>query len=160
MNAAATTGTIDWSMRTGGHLAAAERRRLVADLARVQLRNAVGRLSVLVHLNPGRNAYVPSAHLVPPDSPLTRAATDAAIRVLPSTLLNHSYRAYRFGRPLGELDKIDVDAELLFAAALLHHTGLVAASGADDFTLTSARVASEVAEQAGLSTTATETLQG
>jgi hypothetical protein len=91
---------------------------------------------------------------------LTRAATDAAIRVLPSTLLNHSYRAYRFGRPLGELDKIDVDAELLFAAALLHHTGLVAASGADDFTLTSARVASEVAEQAGLSTTATETLQG
>jgi hypothetical protein len=33
MNTATTTGTIDWSMRTGGHLDAAERRRLVADLA-------------------------------------------------------------------------------------------------------------------------------
>ena len=42
-------------MRTGGHLAAAERRRLVADLARAQVRSAVGRLSLLAHLNPGRN---------------------------------------------------------------------------------------------------------
>jgi hypothetical protein len=90
---------------------------------------------------------------------LTRAATAAATRVLPSTLLNHSYRAYRFGRALGELEEIDVDAELLFAAALLHDTGLVVASGREDFTLTSARVAGDVAEQAGLSTTAIETLQ-
>jgi HD domain len=156
---ATTTGTIDWSRRTGGHLAAAERRRLVADVARVLVRHAVGRLSLFAHLNPGRNAYVPPAQLVPPDSPLTRAATEAATRVLPVTLLNHSYRAYRFGRALGELEKIDVDAELLFAAALLHDTGLVVASGRDDFTLTSARVAGDVAEQAGLSRTATETVQ-
>jgi hypothetical protein len=159
MNTATTTGTIDWSMRTGGRLAAAERRRLVADLARMQVRNAVGRLSLLAHLNPGRNAYVPPARLVPPDSPLTRAATAAATRVLPSTLLNHSYRAYRFGRALGELENIDVDAELLFAAALLHDTGLVVAGGRDDFTLTSVRVARDVADQVGLSATATETLQ-
>jgi hypothetical protein len=132
---------------------------LVADIARVQVRNAVGRLSLLAHLNPGRKAYVPPAQLVPPDSPLTRAATDVATRVLPSTLLNHSYRTYRFGRALGELEKIDVDAELLFAAALLHDTGLVVAGGRDDFTLTSVRVARDVAEQVGLSTTATETLQ-
>jgi hypothetical protein len=65
---ATTTGTIDWSMRTGGNLAAAERRRLIADLARVHVGNAVGRLSLLAHLNPGRNAYVPPAQLVPPDS--------------------------------------------------------------------------------------------
>jgi hypothetical protein len=159
MNTATTTGTIDWSMRTGGHLAAAERRRLIADLARVHVRNAVGRLSLLTHLNRGRNAYLPPAHLVPPDSPLTRAATDTATRVLPAPLLNHSYRAYRFGRALGELERIDVDAELLFAAALLHDTGLVLADRGDDFTLTSARVARDVADQAGLSTTATETLQ-
>jgi hypothetical protein len=156
---ATTTGTIDWSRRTGGHLTAAERRRLVADVAGVQVRNAVGRLSLFAHLNPGRNAWVSPAQFVPPDSPLTRAATEAATRVLPVTLLNHSYRAYRFGRALGELEKIDVDAELLFAAALLHDTGLVVASGRDDFTLTSARVAGDVAEQAGLSPTATETLQ-
>src|SRR3954452_9175226 len=121
---------------------------MAADLSRVQGGDALGRRSLLAHLNPGRNAYVPPAQLVPPDSPLTRAAADAATRVLPSTLLNHSYRTYRFGRASGELEKIDVDAELLFAAALLHDTGLVVAGGRDDFTLTSARVARDVAEQA------------
>jgi hypothetical protein len=159
MDAATTVGTADWTMRTGGRLEPAQRRRLVADLARVHVGNAVGRLSRLAHLNPGRNAYVPPARLVPPDSPLTRAAQDAATRVLPATLMNHSYRTYQFGRALGDLDGVEVDAELLFAAALLHDTGLVMASGRDDFTLTSARVARDVAEQVGLSTAATETLQ-
>jgi hypothetical protein len=132
---------------------------MVADLARVHVGNAVGRLRMLVHLNPGRNAYVPPARLLPPDSVLTRAARDAATRVLPATLLNHSHRTYSFGRALAELDDIDVDVELLFAAAMLHDTGLVLASGRDDFTLTSARIARDVAEQVGLSTAATKTLQ-
>lgn len=159
MNATTTIGTADWTMRTGGRLSPAESRRLVADLARVHVGNAVGRLSVLAHLNPGRNAYVAPARLVPPDSALTRAASDAAIRTLPGPLLNHSYRTYQFGRALGELEDLDVDAELLFAAALLHDTGLVMADGRDDFTLTSARVARDVADTVGLSTAATETLQ-
>jgi len=95
----------------------------------------------------------------PPDSPLTRAAQDVAVRVLPATLLNHSYRTYPFATALGELEGLEVDTEVLFAAALLHDTGLVLADGKDDFTLTSARVARDVAEQVGLSTAATETLQ-
>ncbi|HEX8093156.1 HD domain-containing protein [Jatrophihabitans sp.] len=156
---ATTVGTADWTVRTGGRLEPGERGRLVADLARLHVGNLVGRLSVLAHLNPGRNAYVPPARLLPPDSPLTRAARDAATRALPATLLNHSYRTYQFGRALGELDEVDVDAELLFAASLLHDTGLVLAGGRDDFTLTSARVARDVAEQAGLSTAARKTLQ-
>jgi hypothetical protein len=102
---------------------------------------------------------VAPARLVPPDSALTRAASEAAIRTLPAPLLNHSYRTYQFGRALGELEEVDVDAELLFAAALLHDTGLVMADGRDDFTLTSARVARDVAEGVGLSTAATQTLQ-
>lgn len=159
MNAPTTVGTADWTMRTGGRLQPAESRRLVADLARVHIGNAVGRLGILTHLNPGRNAYVAPARLVPPDSALTRAASDSAIRTLPAPLLNHSYRTYQFGRALGELEEVDVDAELLFAAALLHDTGLVMANGRNDFTLTSARVARDVAEQVGLSTAATETLQ-
>ncbi len=159
MNTATTVGTADWTRRTGGRLEPAESRRLVADLARVHIGNAVGRLSVLAHLNPGRNAYVAPARLVPPDSPLTRAANDAATRMLPAPLLNHSHRTFRFGRALGELEEVDVDAELLFAAALLHDSGLVMASGRDDFTLTSARVARDVAETVGLSSAAIETLQ-
>jgi hypothetical protein len=159
MNDDTTVGTHAWTMRTGGRLEPAQSRRLVADLARAHATNAVGRLSLLAHLNSGRNAYVPPARLSPPSSPLTRAATDAATKVLPAPLLNHSHRTYQFGRAIGELEGVDVDAELLCAAALLHDTGLVTATGRDDFTLTSARIARDVAEHVGLSTAATETLQ-
>jgi hypothetical protein len=159
MNAGTRVGTHAWTMRTGGHLQPADTRRLLVDLAHAHATNAVGRLALLTHLHPGRNAYVPPARLVPPTSALTRAAPDAATKVLPAPLLNHSHRAYQFGRAIGELEHIDVDAELLYAAALLHDTGLVTATGRDDFTLTSARIARDVAEQVGLSTAGTETLQ-
>lgn len=159
MNADTRVGAHDWTMRTGGHLQPADTRRLLVDLAHAAATNAVGRLTLLAHLHPGRNAYVPPGRLVPPNSALTRAATDAATKVLPTALLNHSYRTYQFGRAIGELERLDVDAELLYAAALLHDTGLVTATGRDDFTLTSARIARDVAEHVGLSTAATDTLQ-
>lgn len=159
MNTTTTIGTIEWSRRTGGRLEPLQRRRMVADLARVHATNAVGRLRLAVHLHPGRNAYIPHSRLEAPDSPLARAAVEAATGILPTTLLGHSYRAYTYGRALGELEGIDVDAELLYAACLLHDTGLVLASGTDDFTLASARVAWDVAEHVGLSTASTETLQ-
>ncbi len=91
-------------MRTGGHLQPADTRRLLVDLARAHATNAVGRLTLLAHLHPGRNAYVPPGRLVPPNSALTRAATDAATKVLPTALLNHSHRTYQFGRAIGELE--------------------------------------------------------
>lgn len=154
-----TVGSIDWSRRTGGRLEQTQRRGLVADLVRVHAANAVGRVRLAVHLHPGRNAHVAPSRLRAPDSALTRAATQAATRILPPVLLGHSHRTYTFGRALGELEGIDVDTDLLYAAALLHDTGLVLATGTDDFTLASARVAWDVAEQVGLSTAATETLQ-
>ena len=151
-------GTAAWVERTSGRLTAAERRALLRPLARTHAQNAVGRLRLAVGLHPGRNAYVPPARLAPPTSVLTRAAEERARRVLPVPLLNHSYRTYVFGRALGELEGTDVDTELLFAAALLHDTGLVNPTGTADFTLTSARLAREVAEQVGLSTAATDTM--
>jgi hypothetical protein len=159
MNTSDTIGSIDWTLRTGGRLESAERRRLIADLAGVHVRNAAGRLRMLVHLNSGRHAQIAPERLQPPDSALTRAAQEVAIRHLPTTLLNHSYRTYTFGMALGELEQLEVDAELLFAAAMLHDTGLTLRSGPDDFTTVSARLASEVAERVGLSTSATDTLQ-
>ena len=159
MNATSTIGTAEWTRRTGGRLEPAERRRLIGDLARVQVRNVVGRLSRIARLDRGRRSSVAPALLLPPDSPLTRAAQDAAIRLLPAALVKHSYRTYTFASALGELEGLEVDSELLFAAALLHDTGLVLARGTEDFTLASARVAQDVADQVGLSTTATETMQ-
>jgi hypothetical protein len=60
---------------------------------------------------------------------------------------------------LGELDGLRVDAELLFAAAMLHDTGLVNPPDGSDFTLSSLRLAREVADQVGLSTAATQVVQ-
>jgi hypothetical protein len=151
-------GTAPWVQRTSGRLTTAERRALLRPLARTHAQNAVGRLRLAVGLHPGRNAWVEPARLAPPTSVLTRAAEERARRVLPVPLLNHSYRTYVFGRALGELEGTEVDTELLFAAALLHDTGLVNPTGAADFTLASARFAREVAEQVGLSTAATDTM--
>ena len=157
-SADARVGTAPWVQRTSGRLTPAERRALLRPLARTHAQNAVGRLRLAVGLHHGRYAYIPPARLAPPTSGLTRAAEACARRVLPVPLLNHSYRTYVFGRALGELEDTEVDTELLFAAALLHDTGLVDPTGAADFTLTSARLAREVAEQVGLSTAATDTM--
>jgi hypothetical protein len=151
-------GTAPWVQRTSGRLTSAERRALLAPLARTHASNAVGRLRLAAGLHPGRHAYLPPARLVPPTTVLTRAAEQRARRILPVALLNHSYRTYVFGRALGELEGIDVDTELLFAGALLHDTGLVNPTGDADFTLASARVARDVAEAVGLSTAATDTV--
>jgi hypothetical protein len=114
---------------------------------------------MVMRLDRGRHAYVPAACLVPPNSVLTRTAEDRARAMMSPTLLNHSYRTYTFGRALSVLDGIDVDDEVLFAAAMLHDTGLVNPTGDADFTLASARVAREVAEQVGLSGAASITMQ-
>lgn len=153
-----TVGTATWVQRTSGRLTSAERRALLRPLARTHLTNAVGRLRLSLGLHPGRSAYVPPARLLPPDSVLTRAARERATELLTVPLLNHSFRAYRFGRALGELEGLDVDTELLFAAAMLHDTGLVVPPSDADFTLASSRVARDVAEQVGLSTAATDTV--
>jgi hypothetical protein len=115
---------------------------------------------MFVHLHPGRHAHLPQDGLTEPDTALTRAARRVAEQTLPPTLLNHSHRTYRFGRALAELKDMDVDAELLFAAAMLHDTGLVADPPADaDFTQASSQLAHDVAQEVGLSAEATEVMQ-
>jgi HD-GYP domain-containing protein (c-di-GMP phosphodiesterase class II) len=100
----------------------------------------------------GRHAWLQSsARRRPiPDSALTRAAEELAQQRLSRALLNHSYRTYRFGAALGELENLDVDRELLYAAAMLHDVG---------HTRVSTRNACDIAEQVGLSTAATHILR-
>ena len=152
-------GTFSWVDRTGGQLSAAERRSLLRPLAQALAVNAAGRLLMLVKLNSGRRAQVVPAQLLPPDSALTRAAEVQAHRRLSPALLNHSYRTFAFGAALGALENLVFDRELLFAAALLHDVGLPTAVRQVDFTLGSARVARDVAEDVGLSSAATETIR-
>jgi hypothetical protein len=154
-------GTHAWVEQTGGRLTAAERRSLLRPLARTHVTNAAGRLSMLLGINSGRRrASVSTVGRRPaPDSVLTRAAEDVARRRLSPALLNHSYRTYAFGAALGELGNLDVDREVLFAAALLHDVGLPTPVPRVDYTRDSARAARDVSEQVGLSTAATDTLR-
>lgn len=155
----ADLGTLGWVERTGGQLSAAERRSLLGPLARTHAANAAGRLSVLVRLNSGRRARVALPSLVPPSTALTRAALEQAQRRLGPALLNHSHRTFAFGAAIGVLEGLPVDAELLYAAALLHDTGLPTSDRDVDFTRGSARIARDVAEEAGLSAADTHTLR-
>jgi len=152
-------GTHAWVERTGGSLTPAERRSLLGPLARAHLTNAAGRLSMLLRVSSGRRAPAAGSRRPLPDSVLTRAAEDVARRRLSPALLNHSFRTYAFGAALGELEHLDVDRELLLAAALLHDVGLPTSVEAVDFTRTSAQAAGDVAEQVGLSTVATDVLR-
>ena len=152
-------GTHAWVQRTGGQLTAAEQRSLLRPLATAHATNTAGRLSMLVRLNSGRRTLVSDAQRPLPDSALTRAAEVLARHKLSPALLNHSYRTYAFGAALGALENLDVDRELLFAAALLHDVGLPTPVPHVDFTRASARVARDVAEEVGLSSAATDILR-
>ena len=150
-------GTHAWSLCTNGRLSSAERRQLVLPLATGQVRNAIGRLLMALHLNAGRSRTLDVTQLEPPSTILTRAAEAHARARLGPTLLNHSRRAYTFGAALGVIDRIDVDRELLYTAALLHDVALPTGAGAGiDFTIGSASLAAQVAAEVGLSASAAE----
>ena len=151
----AALGTVAWTETTGGWLSPSERRELLGPLAAAHLRHVVGRTRLTLHLHPGRHAHVASERLKPPLTVLARRAEETAARRLPPVLLQHSRRTYRFGLALGVVTGTDVDEELLYAAAMLHDTGLLTSTGDADFTLESTRVARAVAAQVGLSDDAT-----
>ncbi|MDX6257962.1 MAG: hypothetical protein QOJ11_4296 [Frankiales bacterium] len=156
---AARVGSTTWSDRTSGQLTGAERRELLRPLARTHVGNVVGRTAMLLGLNSGRRTELPARALRSPSSVLTRAAEQQAQQRLSPAALNHSYRCYLFGVALASLEKVDVDRELLFAAAMLHDVGLASPMAGVDFTVASARVARDVAETVGLSTAATEVMR-
>jgi hypothetical protein len=116
-----------------------------------RVRNVGGRLAMAARLNAGRRCELDMARLAPPTTILTRVAEAHAVARLGTSLLNHSHRTYAFGAALGSVDGIDVDHELLCAAALLHDVALPDGAGAGtDFTLASAAVAAQVADDVGL----------
>jgi hypothetical protein len=152
-------GSMAWVDRTGGTLSGAEKRQLLDPLARAHVVNAVGRTAMALRVDSGRRAQVPERALHPSPSALTRIAEQVAHERLNAGVLNHSYRCYSHGVAIAALEGIDVDRELLFAAAMLHDTGLSTPVPGVDFTLVSARIALEVAQAVGLSTAATETMR-
>lgn len=152
-------GSQPWVAHTGGQLTPAQRRRLLPPLVRAQAVNVFGRLTMLAHANSGRRAEVPFDGLRQPRSDLTICAERAATLLLSPALLNHSHRTYLFGAAVGCVEGVQVDREVLFAAAMLHDTGLRPPVAGVDFTRASAAHALRIAEAVGLSTAATEVMR-
>ncbi|GAA0210156.1 HD domain-containing protein [Saccharothrix mutabilis subsp. mutabilis] len=83
-----------------------------------------------------------------PQTPTARAAADLAAEAAPAYLLNHSYRAYLFGRRL--VPEPDVDEEAAFVAAMIHDLGLTDAhGGAAEFADVGAELACRFLERRG-----------
>jgi hypothetical protein len=109
-------GTIEWCRRTDGILGRGERARFIAatvlQSARVAPRLLFGRAGA-------RSGGPDPSRLTPPDTPFARELLEACAGLDPM-IVEHGYRSYLFGRALGEVDGIEVDAEALFAATMLH----------------------------------------
>lgn len=83
------------------------------------------------------NAAVPDP--VAPDSKFARQVEECADEQSPA-LIGHGYRTWIFGACFSQLDGVAVDPELLYAAALLHDSGLMSSVVGEDFTIRSAEV--------------------
>src|SRR5438093_7572956 len=78
-----------------------------------------------------------------PDSKLASEITEFIRDTEPTLLFNHSSRVYYFGALAGQRRGLKFDAELLYAGAMFHDVGLVAAysSDADRFEVDGANAA-------------------
>jgi hypothetical protein len=143
-------GGLAWARRTQGRLNAAERRRLLAAIARGQAENAIGRAKLALGRLPAGARSVDVRDFTPPDSRLARAAEEACSEQ-PDAVVGHSYRTWIFGQALAAVDGADLDPEQFYCAALVHDFGISSPTPGRDFTLAGADRALACAAGAGVS---------
>lgn len=129
-------GGIGWTRRTRGALTGAERRKLLAAVARGQAQYAAGRLRLVTGRARRAGGHLPD----PPDSEFARSVQEACDEQ-PPAIVAHSYRSWAFGHALAHLDGVRLDPEEFWCAALLHDAGLATQVAGEDFTLRSAAAA-------------------
>jgi hypothetical protein len=142
-------GGLAWTRRTRGRLTGAERRRLLAAIARGQAENLVGRAKLALGRVPARARGIDTTTFQPPDSRLAREAEEACAEQ-PPLLAAHSYRTWIYGQALAFVDDVELDRELFYCASLVHDFGITVPVANEDFTLRSAERALACADAAGL----------
>jgi HD domain len=146
MVAAMRVGTTEWAERTGGRL----RRRDQLD----QTWKAV-RAQVRIRLGKGGGERV-EAHVEvaesPPDSAFARAALECCRDLSSEALTAHCLRTWLLGDLIAQVEGLEHDPELFFAATALHDLGLTEAhwcAGSECFAVDGARAAAELADREG-----------
>ena len=142
-------GGLAWTRRTQGRLTRAERRRLLGALAAAQMENAAGRLRLALGRRNPRAGEVDVTSFTPPDSRLAREAENACDEQ-PSSIAAHSVRTWMYGLALAAVDRVQLDHELFYCAALVHDYGIAPPVAGRDFTLGGADRALACAAAAGL----------
>lgn len=142
-------GGFAWTQRTKGRLTRQERLQLLGSVVSSQRDYFLHRLR---GAKPSTAPRPSDREIRPPDSRFAREVEAAAAEQNP-VILSHSYRSWIFGRALADVDGIDVDEELLFAGALLHDHGIDPVVPGEDFTLRSARRATQCATAADVDST-------
>jgi len=115
-------GTMEWGRERGGALSRGEKLRLVGNLGYLQVREAIDGLRQGVGLL--HPSTIELDHLMPPETSLVQDALRLAEETQEEALLFHSWRTYLFGVLFAAHEQVRVDRSLLFAAAILHDTGL------------------------------------
>lgn len=139
-------GGLEWTRRGKGRLTRRERLRLLGSIVNSQRDYFLHRLR---GAGPVTTARPTDREIRPPDSRFAREVEAAAAEQSP-VIIGHSYRSWIFGRALADVDAVALDEELLYAGCLLHDHGIAPAVPDEDFTLRSARRASECATSARL----------
>ena len=142
-------GGLAWTRRTRGRLSSAERRRVLVATAAGQVENALGRVRLALGRRNARAEEIDVASFVPPDSRLAREA-EAACAEQPQAIAAHSYRTWMYGLSLAALDRVELDRELFYCAALIHDYGIAPPVAGRDFTLGGADRALACASAAGI----------
>lgn len=147
-------GGFAWTQQTKGRLTRRERLQLLGSVVSSQRDYFMHRLR---RERPSTTPRPGAREIRPPDSRFAREV-EAAAAEQNQVILNHSYRSWIFGRALADVDAVEVDEELLFAGALLHDHGIDPVVPGEDFTLRSARCATECATASGMDSERAATL--
>lgn len=117
-------GTLAWMKDSGGVLQPAESRRLLTQALFLQLRLIPEQWLHRLGLRKPADLNVDVDTLQPPDSAAAQRASTLCREASAGYLVQHCERSFLWGRLLGMLYGLRVDAELLYVAAMLHDLGL------------------------------------
>lgn len=121
------TGTLAWSVRTGGTLSPADHLRLTGQLILSRLARLPAHLRRRLGLRDSRLAAIEGDALPIPDTADARRAMEHAALLTPGWIYQHSLRTYAWASLLAQGRGVAHDRELLFVAAALHDLGLARA---------------------------------
>lgn len=115
-------GSLAWGAETNGALSAHEKRKMIVNLAFVQVREFADSICHSIGLL--RPLPVSLDELMPRETPLVRDSLCLAQETHDEALLFHSWRTYFLGRLIAKHEKLDHDPDLFFASAILHDIAL------------------------------------